>query len=85
MMCISRTKCAYERSYKKNPTLADKKNLRDLLCPLSAQFPPLCRGQAGLAEHGPQERDLSDVPASTLACCSQEDSPHKNNKTGLRS
>lgn len=54
--------------------------------------PPSQRSSPSLAEKAPQflidqwpqECNLSDVLASKLACCSQEDSPHKNkNKTGV--
>lgn len=71
---------------KKNPNLAKTESLRGLLCPLPTHslFPPLCSGHAGLTDQWPQECNLSDVLASKLACCSQEDSPHKNkNKTGV--
>lgn len=67
------------------PNLKRQKALENcLLCHIiHSVFPPLCGRHAGLTDHWPKEHDLSDVLASKLACCSQEDSSHKNkNKRG---
>lgn len=86
MIYVRRTKYTYKLSYNKNPNLSKTKGLRGLLCPLliHSSFLPLCRGHAGLTDLWPEEHNFSDVLASKLACCSQEERPHKNkNKTGL--